>query len=316
MGVKRRGARLMVAQEFSVKFDGPAVAEGRIPVSELAPSLLALGELFQHAKEIAEPDAPPVTLEVRAYGGGSFENFLVVTAGITHLLTTSPVNALTNLLTIVGSGRGVIAALRALRGQNIARTESAGRDQVRAYNENGDNFVSTGSVINVYNNFFARDAAVRFVQPLQNPDFSTIDVNVPEEPLSVTRAEVLAIETAQEEPVPERDADIDQTFPTLVTLIQPSLEEGYMWRINYADNRIRASFDDEEYLDKIKRKEVGFVAGDTLRVDLRMRQWATDGKPTTKWSIVKVRGHMHAADTKPSALPFPAEGEEAKGDAE
>ncbi|HVA89550.1 MAG TPA: hypothetical protein VNL71_06880, partial [Chloroflexota bacterium] len=44
-----------------------------MPVAELAPSLLALGQIFHEANGLVNPAGPKVSLEVRAHEGGSFE---------------------------------------------------------------------------------------------------------------------------------------------------------------------------------------------------------------------------------------------------
>lgn len=50
----------MAESAFTVTYDGPALATGRIPVRDLAPALLALGELFLDASSLVNPDREPV----------------------------------------------------------------------------------------------------------------------------------------------------------------------------------------------------------------------------------------------------------------
>jgi hypothetical protein len=82
------------SSDFVLSFDGPALTEGRMAVGELAPSLLALGALFQEANRIVDPTAPPVTLEVRASDRGSFTAELhVASSTLVSFFTSDPVVA-------------------------------------------------------------------------------------------------------------------------------------------------------------------------------------------------------------------------------
>jgi hypothetical protein len=49
--------RLMSDTNFKVIFRGPAVDDGEIDVRDLAPALLALGDVFQAASDILCPSA-------------------------------------------------------------------------------------------------------------------------------------------------------------------------------------------------------------------------------------------------------------------
>ena len=58
---------------FAIAYDGTAVADGRMSVKDLAPALLAVGELFDAANAILNEDAAKVEAHVKATSEGSFE---------------------------------------------------------------------------------------------------------------------------------------------------------------------------------------------------------------------------------------------------
>jgi hypothetical protein len=70
-----------MTEHFTVRYDGPALADHTIPVTALAPALLSLSELFNVAHGIASTNATlPPALEVRANREGSFAVDLVLVA--------------------------------------------------------------------------------------------------------------------------------------------------------------------------------------------------------------------------------------------
>jgi hypothetical protein len=60
-------------QTFTISYDGEALREGRMDVRELAPALLAAGDLFQSANRILNHDRSTVSVQVQGqFRTGSF----------------------------------------------------------------------------------------------------------------------------------------------------------------------------------------------------------------------------------------------------
>ena len=98
----------MAVAEFDVSYDGPALATAEMAVRDLAPALLALGELFHDASRITYPERPPVALKIRATSEGSFVVDLILEAERTwdtvrDFFSSDPGSALANLIEVVGA---------------------------------------------------------------------------------------------------------------------------------------------------------------------------------------------------------------------
>lgn len=125
---------------FEIVYDGPAITDGRMPVRELAPALLALGEVFAEASLTLHPQAPPVSLDIRATEDGSFIVHLILGAPweeMLDILTSDPVQALLNVrdLVVLGGtgGGGVIWLIKKIRGRKVEQEEpsdEAGRTRI------------------------------------------------------------------------------------------------------------------------------------------------------------------------------------------
>lgn len=295
----------MPREDFALAYDGPAVTDGRMPVRELAPALLALGELFHLANEIAQPESPPVHLEVRAFNDGSFKAALTVATidDMIDLLNTEGAIALATLITLISDpGQGVFAALRKVRGKIRRRIPEPDGETTKIETESGDVYYFPNSTINVLSNEAARDAALTAMRPLEEEGVEEMRIEREgDDPLVIRKDEVADVEENWEEDEGDdaEDPAVDEEFDALITITQLAFDPKYMWRVQFGDNLIRAKLADARFLNKIHRREVGFFDGDTLKVRLRMRQWA--GKKT-EFTIVKVVSHRHRGNDTP--LPF------------
>jgi len=62
----------MAESEFGIEYAGPELDAGTMPVRDLAPALLAMGELVAAASLVVYPERPPVALNIKATEPGSF----------------------------------------------------------------------------------------------------------------------------------------------------------------------------------------------------------------------------------------------------
>lgn len=229
----------MAAQDFTVTFDGPAVADGRIAVRDLAPSLMALGDLFDLAREQNAPDLPQLSLEVRAFRPGSFDNLLGLAydAGVA-LLVADPTAAVTNLLTIVTHGKnGVLAVARALRGKRIVETEPADqRDYSIAKNNQGQQIVAPNSVFNLYADERSFELLSTFFQPLRKPGYEKLEITgTPAEPFVARREEVQEMSSEAEPPEQLEGVEVARSErETVLSIVSAPLQNpvDHKWKFN------------------------------------------------------------------------------------
>lgn len=235
----RRRGRLVAAQDFNLRFDGPAVADGRIPVRDLAPSLLALGDLFELAREVAEPDLPEIGLEVRSFKKGSFDNLLgLAIEGTVGILVADPASALTNLLTLVTHGKhGVLAVARALSG--LRPTDRQPVEDKRDYsigkNNRGQQINAPNSVWNVYTDPRSFELFSGVLGPLRKPGLDELVVTNPEEPLVVRKPEVqdMAMEPEAAEQIEGVEVGRSER-KTVLSIVQAPLKHpaDHKWKFN------------------------------------------------------------------------------------
>jgi len=298
-----------VRRDFVLTFEGPAVATGRMPVRDLAPSLLALGDLFQEANTAVDPMAPPVSLEVRAFDRGSFAAALhVASVDVSGLLSSPAFQQVALLIGLIAdSSKGLFALIRWIRGRTgIQRTEI--EPGVTRLEIEGDVFVANTMTVNLGDRPSVRRLARDVVRPLLEEGIERMEIQRPyDEPLELEAEEVQVFEAA----VDEEDPAADQVLEgVLVSVISPAFNPKYKWRLQFGEQTIMATVADERFIERIQRHEVAFLEGDVLQVRLRIRQWPPESGRSMEWIVEEVQDLRHLG-VRPTTLPFSDEKEEA-----
>lgn len=71
----------MATYDFSVRYYGTAINDGKMPVRELASSLIALSDSFKDIQQIINPNEKTVSLDIKATEEGSFIVDLILANG-------------------------------------------------------------------------------------------------------------------------------------------------------------------------------------------------------------------------------------------
>ena len=118
--------------EFGLAYCGKALTENTMEVRDLAPALLAFGELFNRANNILNGEDLSVSLKVRATKPGSFELLLVLSAAYqstTQFLSGDMITSAANLVTLVIGGPKITESLfsvfKKLKGQQPTSVTSS-----------------------------------------------------------------------------------------------------------------------------------------------------------------------------------------------
>ncbi|WP_423200779.1 hypothetical protein DFLDMN_006205 (plasmid) [Cupriavidus sp. H19C3] len=283
-------------ERFNIVYDGPALAEHRMDVRDLAPALVAFADLFTAANKEINGEAAEVRVQVNAtFRAGSFGIDLVATqhllAQIRDMFAGSTATALANAGGILGLlgmvGGGLFGLLRALKGHAPVRIEQKG-EFATVWITQTESIEVDARVLKLYRSTTVRGSLEKVLSPLERDGITDFGVVMNDEVL----LKVFDFEIDLYRARPTTDAVIvsDTTSRKMLLIESLTFKDGNKWRVHDGVATFHASIEDEEFVKKIDAGE-RFGKGDVLVVDLRQVQSVSDGKLVTDSIIVKVLEH-------------------------
>lgn len=295
---------------LTLVFDGPAVDNGEIDVQDLAPALLAIGELIQAANQEINGNRAQISVKVRATSEGSFEVGLALIQSLMENTKSlfdfaaenkdgiAAANELTDLLFKVAGGTvgsaitiggGLFALIKILKGRKPDKIEYEGSD---VHIHIGDSyFVTNHRTVQLANCVIVREQAKKTIATLSNNGIDKIKVKRPgHQDLEVTKAEISYFEYQDIE-----EELADETRTMTLQIISLSFKEDRKWRVTDGGDPFSATIEDNAFLNRITNNEVAFSKGDYLVCEVRERQLRTSKGLKKERFIIKVNNHKPAA---------------------
>lgn len=283
----------MTTEDFAIVFDGPAVAEHEMGVSELASSLLALSDAMKRAAAVADPQAPSPNLKIKATAPGSFEVHLelIRDTGIIEtaldLLSGRPMTAIVNVGGVLGLVGMAFGAIKLVRGRPH-RTEPNvdGTVTITADNESVT-LVAPAAALLEDPEF--RAAATKMLDPLDSPGFDSVALRTGAGPVAlVTRDERHYF-------TPVTPDVLLEDVVRRARLAPLGVDFGWrQWRVRDLDSQtqLRVSIEDQDFRVAVERGDLAIGKNDVLHVDLRSTEYVTPaGEIAQRHTVTNVERH-------------------------
>lgn len=298
-----------------IAYDGPALQNGSMDVRQLAPALLAMGELLQNANRVLNADKAKLTVKVQAdFKTGSFDFGLLVQGAmaVTSLWGSDTIRTAREIAEFVGLVTGADISLFRL----VKWLRGAGADAIKAVDKGdgniqiqvkGDNNEVNVTLVSKDVYQLATDAACRkqahdVVLPVHADGIDTFEVRKGKQVIESVKKEDLPsfeLPSPQEQPL-----DPVPEVTQVVEVVKPSFAEDLTWTLSDGSgSRFDAAMKDTAFLGRVKAGE-DFRIGDLLRVTIRTIQSVTPQGLRTRREIVEVVEPLKVP-RQPELLPPP-----------
>jgi hypothetical protein len=300
----------MSETNITMVFDGPAVENGQIDVQDLAPALMAIGEMIQAANNEINGNRAQIAVRVRATAEGSFEVDLSLLQSLMDSAKSlfdfsaqnkdeiAAANDLADLLfKVVGSVAtgtvivrgGLWALMKFLKGRKPDKIEPKGGDVHVTIGTL--NFITNARTVQLAESVPVREQAKKAVAALSKDGIDKIKIKRATcETLEVSKSEVGYFDFQDTEEELE-----DETRTMTLQIISLSFKEDNKWRVTDGEP-FSATIDDVDFLNQIANNEISFSKGDYLVCLVREQQFRTAKGLRKERHITKVIEHKPATN--------------------
>lgn len=307
----------MSHSSFQVVYDGPALAGSLIDVRDLAPALLAFGDVIEQANATINDGQAKVTLKVSAsFKSGCFGIDFAVVQGLLDqaldLFKGTPIASAKELMdylgffkevgsNVVGAGVGLIALVKWLRNRKIKEVVLLDNGNVKIVVADGESIETERRTLDLLRNFKLRQALEQAItEPLDRDGYESVALTTDAEKGFVI---IQKTERSYFRAPPEESEDLlDQTDSANLQLMSVSFKEDNKWRFSDGSNTFAAAITDAEFLNRVSLGVETFAAGDIMNVRLRRRQWLAGSTIRSEYEVVEVVSHRKAMVQIPMLL--------------
>ena len=282
---------------FSIAYDGPELRAGTMNVRDVAPALLAVGQLFDAGNSVLNGQETKISVNVKATDEGSFEVFLdlvqTLTNRILEFIKSEDVTTalrLKELLLIGGGGGGLLVLLRKLRGKKPEKIERISSDQVRI-TVDSETFDVPIKLLRLYKDIAVRTALKNIVAPLSQEGIDTFKASDGKETETIEKDEVSYFQT----PELVKEVLVEQTDRAAFSIVSVTFREANKWRLNDGNADINVSMNDEAFLTRVGDSRVAFAKGDILICEVRKTQIREGVRLRSDFVVERVVEHIPAA---------------------
>lgn len=299
----------MSSSSFRIAFEGEPFRDGEIGVSELAPALLALGDVVQAANRALNGERAEARSKLRATNVGSFEALLSIDVSMIGALkdmldavaeNPDRVVAANNLLDLLLKGgtvvAGLFAAVKFLKGKKPEKVEKleGGHTSITF---NHTTILVDNRTVTLLQDLPTREALENFSERALGISGVTVFrfgekasasevVLIPED-----RKSFKVPEPTDEEPlmeIVEREV--------LLKIVTSHFRDGYKWRFTDGGERpFTAEMGDITLLNDVLEGKTTLSANDTLRCQVREEQSLSSSGLSKEIVVVKVVEHIVGA---------------------
>lgn len=290
-----------------IAFCGPALDSGEMDVKELAPALLAVGDLLDESNRVINSGRGKIGVNVKgSFKTGSFGIDFSASQSLTQqllgIVQSDGFVAAKALLEMVGlitaqagvSLGGLIWLIKKIRNRKIKTVKNIGNGKVVLELVDGETIEERQAVIELLKSYTIRKALEALIyKPLSKEGITAFAASENKESrkVLVNQGEHIYFFAP-----PVEDELIGETLTEIrLMLVSISFKEDNKWRFSDGSNTFYAVVNDGDFLARVHQSEEAFSKNDILTVQLKRTQWLTEFGIKTEHEIEKVLEHRSGA---------------------
>ena len=280
--------------DMSLVYEGPAVESGAMDVRDLAPALLAFGNLIEAANRVVNGDKAAAKVQVKTVGAGSFAigldvavKFLKATrdflSGPESTAAANLVGVLTGTATI---GLGAFALIRRLRGRTPpVQRLAGGKVEVEI---DGQKIEVDEVVARVSVDLGVRASLERVIaEPLAKEGIDAVQVGADERVERIEKEDGYSFRP----PIDREAGAYEYRYRAPFSIVLLSFKAGNKWRLNDGRTTLNVTVSDDDFIRRVETGEVAFSKGDILICDVRVETRETRGGLHAEFFVERVVEH-------------------------
>ncbi|EDR6859595.1 hypothetical protein EF34_003898 [Salmonella enterica subsp. enterica] len=261
-----------IIDKLVVKYDGPALVDHKIDLDVLIESLNGLNSLLKEVNLVVNGTSENINVEVEPFSEGSFEYLIdIIQNPLDHL----------NILSIVGiggtaalaAGNTLIELVRKINGRQIRRLTLTAEGDCKIIMDDGEEIIAPSYFRPLLASPSIRKSLSKLIHnPLQKEGYESLKISTQQ------GVELVNVHEDGIEPFRYRRVPVEQSLSerlieeTPITFLTIHKDKNTGWRVNYDDETISVSIEDNEFLQRVSTGRESGVFSDVYYVDLLIRE--------------------------------------------
>lgn len=296
----------MLRSSITVTYNGPALDDHTMDIKDLAPSVLALSELFELANNELNNGKAKTSLRIVGFESNCVTIPITidqsVIEGFLNLIQNKETLSPLVLATMLGFSDqvGLLQLLLWVKGREITKTAEKSNGKVELFIK--DESLEIGSVLwGLFKNVKIRRSIEKFSAPVRdNPDIDNVTVKTEKNAPVIIDKEAAKKLIA---PILEEEILKDSTDMVILEVRTINWGAGSKWRFSRgAGGTFWASILDPDFNERKKNRQELFGEGDLLEVDLRTVQYMSPEGLKERQEVIKVHRKLPLKQTQLNIL--------------
>lgn len=288
---------MMSHTAFQIIYDGPALEDSTMDVRDLAPALLALGDVIEQANGVINDKKAVITLKVRASFktgcfGIEFDVAQTLLEQTKSLFTASGIADAKDIVDYIGfacsPALGLVGFMKWLKGRKITHVEHVdGHKSIIKVNDESTEVDDL--VIALYRDIALRKALAKAVtEQLDKDGIDSVAFRVGIEPIfNVIEKD----ERHWFQAVGDEEEISDNTVRMVLVIESPVFKKDNKWKFNAGGPGFFAAIEDADFLSRVESGSELFGKGDYLTAQVNVKQFISMGSLKTEYVIIHVLDH-------------------------